>query len=131
MPRPGRQPLGLLRLSSKGQYRAQGMGHHAAEGRVRRQRLCLWRPPSWRGDARAGSAHRMPPRGTIDAGEQAAHCLAAQVVHTTDSAHSLPVSDNLLARRFNPSVPKQAWVSDIMYIRTRQGWLYLVVVLDL
>ena len=52
-------------------------------------------------------------------------------VHTTDSAHSLPVSDNLLARRFNPSEPNQAWVSDITYIRTRQGWLYLAVVLDL
>jgi transposase InsO family protein len=52
-------------------------------------------------------------------------------VHTTDSAHSLPVSDNLLARRFNPSEPDQAWVSDITDIRTRQGWLHLGVVLDL
>jgi transposase InsO family protein len=52
-------------------------------------------------------------------------------VHTTDSGHSLPVSDNLLARRFNPSGPNQAWVSDITYIRTRSGWLYLAVVLDL
>ena len=52
-------------------------------------------------------------------------------VHTTDSGHALPVSDNLLARRFNPSGPNQAWVSDITYIRTRSGWLYLAVVLDL
>ena len=52
-------------------------------------------------------------------------------VHTTDSADSLPVSDNLLARRFNPSEPNQARVSDITYIRTGQGWLYLAVVLDL
>lgn len=52
-------------------------------------------------------------------------------VHTTDSGHALPVSDNLLARRFNPSHPNQAWVSDITYIRTRSGWLYLAVVLDL
>jgi transposase InsO family protein len=52
-------------------------------------------------------------------------------IHTTDSAHALPVSDNLLARRFNPSGPNQAWVSDITYIRTRSGWLYLAVVLDL
>lgn len=52
-------------------------------------------------------------------------------VHTTDSGHALPVSDNLLARRFNPSGPDQAWVSDITYIRTRSGWLYLAVVLDL
>ena len=52
-------------------------------------------------------------------------------VHTTESGHALPVSDNLLARRFNPSDPNQAWVSDITYIRTRSGWLYLAVVLDL
>ena len=52
-------------------------------------------------------------------------------VRTTDSGHALPVSDNLLARRFNPSGPNQAWVSDITYIRTRSGWLYLAVVLDL
>jgi transposase InsO family protein len=52
-------------------------------------------------------------------------------VHTTDSGHALPVSDNLLARRFNPSCPNQAWVSDITYIRTRSGWLYLAVLLDL
>ena len=52
-------------------------------------------------------------------------------VHTTDSGHALPVSDNLLARRFNPSRPNLAWVSDITYIRTRSGWLYLAVVLDL
>jgi transposase InsO family protein len=37
----------------------------------------------------------------------------------------------VLARRFNPSDPNQAWVSDITYIRTRNGWLYLAVVLDL
>jgi putative transposase len=52
-------------------------------------------------------------------------------VHTTDSGHALAVSDNLLARRFNPNLPNQAWVSDITYIRTRSGWLYLAVVLDL
>lgn len=52
-------------------------------------------------------------------------------VHTTDSGHALPVSTNVLARRFNPSGPNQAWVSDITYIRTRSGWLYLAVVLDL
>ena len=52
-------------------------------------------------------------------------------VHTTDSGHALPVSSNVLARRFDPSHANQAWVSDITYIRTRSGWLYLAVVLDL
>lgn len=52
-------------------------------------------------------------------------------VHTTDSKHSLPVSPNVLARQFNPACANQAWVADITYIRTRSGWLYLAVVLDL
>jgi putative transposase len=52
-------------------------------------------------------------------------------IHTTDSGHALPVCDNVLARRFDPGRPNQAWVSDITYIRTRSGWLYLAVVLDL
>ena len=52
-------------------------------------------------------------------------------VHTTDSHHVLPISPNVLSRQFNPARPNQAWVSDITYIRTRSGWLYLAVVLDL
>jgi len=46
-------------------------------------------------------------------------------VHTTDSNHSLPLADNVLERRFEPERPNQAWVSDITYVRTGQGWLYL------
>jgi putative transposase len=52
-------------------------------------------------------------------------------VHTTDSRHELPVAGNVLARQFKPARPNQAWVSDMTYIRTRSGWLYLAVVLDL
>lgn len=52
-------------------------------------------------------------------------------VHTTDSKHALPISPNVLNRQFNPTRPNQAWVADITYIRTRSGWLYLAVVLDL
>ena len=52
-------------------------------------------------------------------------------VHTTDSRHALPISPNVLDRQFNPTRPNQAWVADITYIRTRSGWLYLAVVLDL
>jgi len=52
-------------------------------------------------------------------------------VHTTDSKHDLPVFDNVLNRQFKPEAANQAWVSDITYIRTLSGWLYLAVVLDL
>ena len=52
-------------------------------------------------------------------------------VHTTDSRHGLPVAPNVLARQFNPAAPNLAYASDITYIRTDAGWLYLAVVLDL
>lgn len=52
-------------------------------------------------------------------------------VHTTDSRHALPVAANVLARQFHPEAPNRAWVGDITYVRTRSGWLYLAVVLDL
>jgi hypothetical protein len=44
---------------------------------------------------------------------------------TTDSNHDLPVADNLLDRQFDPTNPNDAWVADITYIPTREGWLYL------
>ena len=50
---------------------------------------------------------------------------------TTDSKHSMPVAENLLARNFTPSAPNQVWTGDITYIATGEGWLYLAVVLDL
>jgi transposase InsO family protein len=52
-------------------------------------------------------------------------------VNTTDSKHTLPVAGNRLNRQFNPTQPNRAWTSDITYIRTRTGWLYLAVVMDL
>lgn len=52
-------------------------------------------------------------------------------INTTDSKHDLPVAENILNRQFNPAKPNQAWTSDITYIRTRTGWLYLAVVMDL
>ncbi len=52
-------------------------------------------------------------------------------VRTTDSNHDLPVVDNLLNRQFNPSQANEVWVTDITYIPTREGWLYLAAVEDL
>ena len=50
---------------------------------------------------------------------------------TTDSKHRFPVASNKLNREFNPSVPNQSWAGDITYISTKEGWLYLAVVIDL
>lgn len=52
-------------------------------------------------------------------------------VHTTDSKHDLPVASNVLNRQFNPTAPNLAYATDITYIRTGAGWLYLAIVLDL
>jgi putative transposase len=50
---------------------------------------------------------------------------------TTDSRHKLPVAPNLLNREFAVAAPNKAWVSDITYIQTDEGWLYLAGVKDL
>jgi transposase InsO family protein len=50
---------------------------------------------------------------------------------TTDSNHSLPVAENVLDRKFEVDAPDLAWVTDITYVWTSEGWLYLAVVLDL
>lgn len=50
---------------------------------------------------------------------------------TTDSSHKAPVADNILDRNFKVDGPNKAWVSDITYIWTHAGWLYLCIVLDL
>jgi putative transposase len=53
------------------------------------------------------------------------------VVRTTDSRHPHPIAPNRLNRSFAQASPNQAWVADITYIATAEGWLYLAVVLDL
>lgn len=50
---------------------------------------------------------------------------------TTDSRHGLPVAPNRLERDFAPAAPNQIWTSDITYLWTDEGWLYLAIVLDL
>jgi len=50
---------------------------------------------------------------------------------TTCSNHKLPVGPNLLEQDFSATRPNEKWVSDITYINTREGWLYLAVVMDL
>ena len=50
---------------------------------------------------------------------------------TTDSGHKLPVADNVLDRKFEVDAPDVAWVTDITYVWTDEGWLYLAAILDL
>lgn len=50
---------------------------------------------------------------------------------TTNSNHKQPVYENILNRQFQPAMANQAWASDITYIWTQEGWMYLAVVIDL
>lgn len=50
---------------------------------------------------------------------------------TTNSKHSKPLFENVLNRQFKVTEPDRAYVSDITYINTQEGWLYLAVVIDL
>jgi len=50
---------------------------------------------------------------------------------TTHARHPFPIAPNVLARQFARAVPNHAWVTDITYIPTQEGWLYLAVILDL
>jgi transposase InsO family protein len=52
-------------------------------------------------------------------------------IATTDSRHSYGVAPNLLEREFRTDKPNQVWVTDITYLPTKNGWMYLVIFLDL
>jgi transposase InsO family protein len=59
-----------------------------------------------------------------------ARCKRKYVV-TTDSKHKLPIAANLLARNFSAQQPNQVWTTDITYIPTQEGWVYLAAMIDL
>ncbi len=50
---------------------------------------------------------------------------------TTNSKHNMPVQENILNQEFKASKPNEKWVTDITYIPTAEGWLYLASVMDL
>lgn len=52
-------------------------------------------------------------------------------VQTTDSNHDLPIAPNILKQDFTATEPDMKWVTDITYVRTKEGWLYLAAVMDL
>jgi transposase InsO family protein len=57
--------------------------------------------------------------------------MAKQFVITTNSKNTQAPAPDRLKRVFRTTRPNQAWVSDTTFIRTRQGWLYLAMMLDL
>jgi len=57
--------------------------------------------------------------------------VAKKFIVTTESKHNLPAAPDRLKRQFQTELPDQAWVSDTTFIPTRQGWVFLAVILDL
>lgn len=58
-------------------------------------------------------------------------CPKRKCKATTDSGHDLPIARNVLDRNFTTTEPDRAWVADMTYIWTSEGWLYLAVIIDL
>ena len=58
-------------------------------------------------------------------------CPRRFVPCTTQSSHAEPIAPNRLAEHPGPTAPNQVWVSDITYVRTAEGWLYVAAILDL
>jgi putative transposase len=50
---------------------------------------------------------------------------------TTDSKHSHAIAENKLERKFDAQKPNRAWVADLTYLPTLEGWLFLAIVIDL
>jgi putative transposase len=73
--------------------------------------------------------HKVVERIMRDNGIQARR--KRRFVRTTDSKHGFPVAPNVLSREFTVDQPNEVWVTDITYVATNQGWLYLAVFIDL
>lgn len=83
--------------------------------------------------------NNLPPEQKASRG-RVARLMKANGIHskvtkkykaTTNSNHNLPVAENIINQDFTTSKPNQKWLSDITYIQTEEGWLYLAGVLDL
>jgi transposase InsO family protein len=138
----------VLHVSASGFYAAQqrparGPSAHAARDATLRRRVHA----AYAASGRTYGAPRVHAELRA-AGERVARKRVARLmradglaatrkrrrVRTTDSGHAAPIAPNRLARRFAPTQvagPNRVWVSDITYVPTGEGWLYLAIVLDL
>lgn len=135
----------VLQVSRTGFYAAQQRGARQRERADQRLRLEI------RSIHRASKRRYGSPRVYKELKAQGIRCARKRVERlmredglrakprrrfraTTDSAHAYPVAPNLLARRFAVEQIEgldRVWVADLTYVPTREGWLYLAVVLDL
>jgi len=105
----------LLRITNIFEYSSKTYGSPRIKAELKAKGIQVSRPRVARIMKAAGIRARKPRR----------------FVATTDSRHNYPVAPNILNREFTVTGPGQAWVSDITYIKTSNGWLYLTVIIDL
>ncbi len=99
--------------------------HRAARGRYGSPRIHVELEAQGRGVSR-GRIERLMRRHGIRA-----IMSRPRRVRTTDSRHDHPIAPNLINRNFSAAAPNRVWLTDITYVETGQGWLYLAAVMDL
>lgn len=77
-----------------------------------------------------GKNHKRVAESMVRQGLRSKTCKKF-IPSTTDSRHDSPVAPNILNRNFTTEKPDQVWVTDITYLPSRVGWLYLTVFIDL
>ena len=97
----------------------------------REESTALWESSDPRRASRARARAGTKPSRPDDARARASARQKRRFRTTTDSRHDLPIAANVLDRCFVASEPNRVWVTDITYLWTHEGWLYLVVILDL
>jgi putative transposase len=137
-----RMMCGAMRVSASSYY-AWRNGAPSARCQARTQLDVQVQQAFTAEKGRAGAprlTRRLKARGQTAGHNQVAHSLRRQGLRakgarkykaTTNSNHSLPVAPNLLLQDFSAEHANRKWVSDITYLATEEGWLYLAVVLDL
>lgn len=140
---PVRMLCGLLGVSRSGYYEWRGRGpgrRQQEDARLAPQIEALFLEKR-RTYGRVRLTHELRTRGQACGQRRVRRLMRAQDLcarprrlyrpQTTDSRHNHPIAPNLLAQRPAPSQPDTVWVSDLTYLRTTTGWLFLAVVLDL
>ncbi len=105
----------LIRIKNIFDYSLKTYGSPRIKEELQTQGFQVSRPKVARIMKAAGIRARIPRRFVV----------------TTDSKHNYPVAPNILNRKFSTIRPGQVWVSEVTYIRTNRGWLYLTVIIDL
>jgi putative transposase len=122
------------------QWRARPPSNRSMANRALDARVAALHAESDRSYGRERIVRALAEQGTLVGHERVRQSLLRQGLQpvykrpyrvTTDSRHEKPVAPNVLERRFEGWQPNQAWVADITYILTAEGWVYLACILDL